>query len=298
MVSGKDANSASIELLRNPWESQLVGLVSEAEEFLLLASPFITRTVTERVGEELSKKRNPNELRFLGLTNIRVDSVLSGSLELDGLIGLCRSFPNFVPIHLPSLHAKVFVADTRAAIVTSGNLTSGGLRTNYEYGVLLRDQELVRSVRADLDGFARLGARVQMDGLVGLAADLDGLKKEFKAGRSGTVREGNKALKNRLRKAEDQILEIRAKGGSNQAIFSMTIEYVLAKGPLTTAELHPLIQQLHPDLCDDSVDRVIDGVSFGKRWKHWVRSAQQFLKRNGRISFDGSRWRLAEGASK
>ena len=113
--------------------------------------------------------------------------------------------------------------------------------------------------------------------------------------RAAIVTSGNLT---RLRKAEDQILEIRAKGGSNQAIFSMTIEYVLAKGPLTTAELHPLIQQLHPDLCDDSVDRVIDGVSFGKRWKHWVRSAQQFLKRNGRISFDGSRWRLAEGASK
>lgn len=57
-------------------------------------------------------------------------------------------------------------------------------------------------------------------------------------------------------------------------------------------ELHPLIQRLQPDLCDDSIDRVIEGVHFGKKWKHHVRSAQQFLKRQGRIRYDGARWHL------
>jgi len=61
---------------------------------------------------------------------------------------------------------------------------------------------------------------------------------------------------------------------------------------MKTADLHPLIQQMHPDLCDDSVDRVIEGVNFGKKWKHLVRSAQQALKREGQIAFDGSKWRL------
>ena len=61
---------------------------------------------------------------------------------------------------------------------------------------------------------------------------------------------------------------------------------------MRTEELHPLVQLLHPDLCDDSVDRVIDGEHFGKKWKHYVRNAQQYLKRNGEIQFDGSRWHL------
>jgi hypothetical protein len=37
------------------------------------------------------------------------------------------------------------------------------------------------------------------------------------------------------------------------------------------------------DLCDNTVDRVIDGKRFGKKWKHAVRSAQQHLKRQQKI---------------
>jgi hypothetical protein len=37
---------------------------------------------------------------------------------------------------------------------------------------------------------------------------------------------------------------------------------------------------------------MIDGVNFGKKWKHQVRTAQQHLKRQGEISFDGERWSL------
>lgn len=72
--------------------------------------------------------------------------------------------------------------------------------------------------------------------------------------------------------------------------------YVADYKMLRTEELHPLIQLLHPDLCDDSVDRVIDGVHFDKKWKHCVRNAQQYLKRNGEIQFDGSRWHLISPA--
>jgi len=50
------------------------------------------------------------------------------------------------------------------------------------------------------------------------------------------------------------------------------------------------VQQIHPDLCDDTIDRVIDAVHFGKKWKHYVRNAQQALKRKGLIDFDGQRW--------
>jgi hypothetical protein len=92
-----------------------------------------------------------------------------------------------------------------------------------------------------------------------------------------------------------ELLKNRIKEGKTiNAIFSDTILYLLKKkGPLTTAELHPLIQSIHPDICDDSIDRVINGQHFGKKWKHQVRSAQQFLKRQGLIYRDkNNKWRL------
>ncbi|MCX7838180.1 MAG: hypothetical protein N2559_01805, partial [Anaerolineae bacterium] len=38
--------------------------------------------------------------------------------------------------------------------------------------------------------------------------------------------------------------------------------------------------------------QVINGVHFGKRWKHMVRNAQQSLKKRGVINYDGRRWFL------
>jgi hypothetical protein len=65
---------------------------------------------------------------------------------------------------------------------------------------------------------------------------------------------------------------------------------------VTVCLLPERVKLTDPDLCDDSVDRVIDGVHFGKKWKHYVRNAQQYLKRSGEIEFDGSRWRLCSPA--
>lgn len=282
----------SINLLRSPWDTELLQLLSMPREFLLVASPFITRTIADWVGDHLSRNVSSAKLQILCLTNLRMESILSGSLELEGLANLGQAFPGFVPIHLPALHAKVFIADQKYAIVTSGNLTHGGLRANYEYGVAIRTSKLVRVVRKDFEGYATLGARLRLDELTSLASEFSGLRAEYQTRECKALRTAGAAFKRRLRAAEDKVLQIRAKGNSNQAIFCNTIEYLLSKGSLGTAELHPLIQQMHPDLCDDSVDRVIDGVSFGKKWKHLVRNAQQALKRSGRISYDGVKWRL------
>jgi hypothetical protein len=80
-------------------------------------------------------------------------------------------------------------------------------------------------------------------------------------------------------------------------VFEKTILYFLKReGPMTTRQLHPLVQSVHPDLCDDSVDRVIDGQHFGKKWKHLVRIAQSHLKLKGMIVLQNGLWMV--GASK
>lgn len=295
MVALAGNEAPDVEILRSPWEAAFSKLVSAPEQFLLLASPFITRSVTRWIGENLANCSTIQNLRIVCLTNLRLESVLSGSLELEGLVELGRALRNFSVIHLPALHAKVFIADYKLAIITSGNLTHGGLRGNYEYGVALRRPELVREVRFDYEGYARLGAPLTIEEINDFATETKELRMEFRANERRAVKAASAVFKGKLRKAEDQILRLRA-GKSNQAIFRETIEYLLSKGPMKTADLHPLIQRLHPDLCDDSIDRVIDGVHFGKRWKHLVRSAQHALKSGGRIAYDGETWRLTGDA--
>jgi len=295
MVASLRVRQPDVEILRTPWESAFSNLISTPEEYLLLASPFITRPITQRIGDRLAHCSAIKDLKIVCLTNLRVESVLSGSLELEGLAELGRAFRNFTSIHLPALHAKVFIADYKLAIITSGNLTYGGLRGNYEYGVALRREELVREARLDFEGYARLGAPLTVEEISGLATGLAELRAEFQANERRAARATGAAFKRELRRAEERILHLRARK-SNQAIFRETIEYLLTNGPMKTEDLHRLIQRMHPDLCDDSEDRVIDGVHFGKRWKHLVRSAQNALKRAGRIENNGEKWQLVRGA--
>jgi len=55
-----------------------------------------------------------------------------------------------------------------------------------------------------------------------------------------------------------------------------------------------MIEAIHPDLCDNSVDRVIDGKRFGKKWKHAVRTAQQQLKKQGLVRLANDRWMITK----
>jgi hypothetical protein len=287
------STNTSIQLLTNPWHTQFSELLSLAKRDLLLACPYITRRTTRRIVDDLEKAGTIQDLQITFLTNVRPDSNLSGSLELDGLAELGQKSARFYLFHVPSLDAKVYVADTRRAVVTSANLTDGGLSGNCEYGVALNDPTDVGEVRRDLESYSRLGALISVEEASALHDEISQLQKAYRSMERKMLKEAGKALRTRLRAAEEKVLRFRARGKSTHAILSDTIEYLLSRGPLRTIELHPLIKAIHPDICDDSIDRVIDGVNFGKKWKHYVRNAQQFLKRTGRIHFDSERWHLS-----
>lgn len=131
-----------------------------------------------------------------------------------------------------------------------------------------------------------------MEDFGALAAEMQDLRALFQRAERSVRTRARRAFREKLELTHVRLLRHRAKGKTTHAIFSDTIRFLLAKGPLRIEELHPLIKLLHPDLCDDSIDRVIDGVNFGKRWKHYVRNSQQYLKRHGEIRFDGTRWHL------
>ena len=285
------ALDAPVELVTSPWVITFHDLVDAAEEDLLVASPFISRKPLDKIIEIIEDKHSLDSIHVNIVTNLAVDSLLSGSLDVAALLHLAQSIPNSLVTYLPSLHAKIYVADTKVALVTSANLTNRGLAGNHEYGVLLRDPVLVSRVRIDLTRYASLGNEVSLETLAALTQ----AAKELKIGRQ----EADKSVKAKLRVAFEQrteevkleLLKARAEGKTTHGIFCDTILYLLEqKGPLKTVELHPLIQQIHPDMCDDTIDRVIDNVHFGKKWKHYVRISQVGLKRKGLIDFDGQRW--------
>lgn len=260
----------------------------------MLVSPFIKLSKTEQVLSHLRKRRILNSVHVMVLTDLRPESALNGATDLEALVQLGNALPKFDLTHLPSLHAKVYVADLSMAIITSGNLTDSGISRNLEYGVVSSDETLVEEIRQDFESYARLGAKVSSEDVTVLLDEMRELKDLFKKTEQTIRVRARQAFKEKLEATHIRLLRHRAKGKTTHAILTETILFLLARGPLRTIELHPLIQCLHPDICDDSVDRIIDGVHFGKKWKHHVRNAQQYLKGEGRIRYERERWSLVE----
>ena len=280
--------------LISPWAEAFEDFGHSIRRHALLVAPFITREPLEQLSSLLATT-NPPEVNIL--TNLAVDSMLQGSIDVKAIASFCNLHTSVTVRNLPGLHAKVYVADDSLAIVTSGNLTSSSLNRNYEYGVQITDQSIVKQISHDLYEYGRLGSEVSAIELERVAEISQTLKTSYEETINTSRVEVRKEFERRLDVARESLRNIRARPGeSTHAIFARTILYLLRNNALTTRQINSLIEGIHPDLCDDTIDRVINGVHFGRKWKHMVRNAQVFLRRKGLIKLDDGKWSLARSS--
>ena len=279
--------------IASPWHDEFERFARSIRRRAIVVAPFITAEPLRRFASFLDESSRP-EIHIL--TNFDADSLLQGSVDAKAIAEFCGATPNTSVRHLPGLHAKAYVADCHTAIVTSGNLTSGSLYRNYEYGVQISDSAMALRIASDLREYGRLGMNAPLDELRRLGEVAESLRSRRDAALKSAQYGLRRQFENQMEETRESLRELRGKSGeSSQAIFSRTIIYILRNGAMATHEIHPLIRNIHPDLCDDGLERVIRGVRFGKAWKHRVRGAQQALKRRGRIELDSQgRWRLTQ----
>ncbi|MBE7506556.1 MAG: hypothetical protein HS101_09755 [Planctomycetia bacterium] len=280
--------------LHHDWKDDLRSLLTEARKSLVISSPYVTTRGTDFILTHLSNTIKPT-IQVALLTDLSPMNVAQASTDPDAVRSLATALPRTRVFHLPRVHAKVYVTDAERAIVTSGNLTKGGLDFNYEYGLKVLDEPTAAAINRDITEYAELGALVPIEALIGFCEKATQLRQLYKKSES-TIRREDTRLRRALTTTADDLTRLRLAGGPIHTVFAATIQYLLAKhGPMPTTELHPRVEAMHPDLCDNSVDRVIDGKRFGKKWKHAVRTAQQQLKKRGRIELTGDNWTLTRG---
>ena len=130
-----------IEIITNPSTDVFLDLVRTSQE-QLLASPFIKDNVAKMI---LDNK--PTEAKISLLTSYKLNSFYRNSSDLKAL----KSFIER-SIHVrnyPKLHAKTYIFDSQRAIITSANLTLGGLQNNYECGVLIDDAKTTGRLKSE-----------------------------------------------------------------------------------------------------------------------------------------------------
>ncbi|MDP2939325.1 MAG: phospholipase D family protein [Candidatus Omnitrophota bacterium] len=269
-------------------EEKLIRVIKEAEKELFIATPYIK---DYGIGIILNNVRTMN-LKIL--TNLDLANISSSGFDIESLSKLWTKF-NVSIASLGKLHAKAYIADDKVAFLTSANLTHGGLRENYEYGVVFRDRDIVSIMLNDINKYFNLGNVFNRETIEDIKSEVEDIRElRQRIEKNIGLKNLNRLLKQKKDNLQTKILRNRIKGKTINSIFAETIKYLLEKeGALSTKELHPFIQNIHPDICDDTVDRVIDGQHFGKKWKHLVRDAQQSLKKKRLIYLKEKKWHLA-----
>lgn len=278
-----------MEFIASPFEPVFDRFLEGIEDPCVICSPFVTRRPVSRLVAAIVKKRVEHSIRITLLTDISADHLVGRSTDLEALLTLADSVRHVTLVYLPRIHAKVYTSGTSMAIVTSANLTDGGLSKNLEYGVAFTDPKHVLRVRADAERYASLGGRLSRERLVEIDAYVQDLRAAI-ATEQRSIDEKMRQLTQEIQqRTKDELLRARVAGRSITGVFADTIIYILDSASLATSDIHERIREIHPDLCDDSFDRVIDGERFGKLWKHHVRNAQQQLKREKLIDRDAAR---------
>lgn len=137
-----------MKILKTPWKNELMELVSHSKKSIKITSPF----VKENVCNELLSVKNKNTKLEL-ITSFKLMNIHSGSLDLSGLENIIKN--NGTVKNFSKLHSKIYLFDDKKVIISSGNLTNGGLLNNYEYGVYSENIEIVSKVVKDFSSISK-----------------------------------------------------------------------------------------------------------------------------------------------
>jgi hypothetical protein len=246
------------------------------------------------VVNRVARSKRASQAHVFLVTDLSIQNILSCATDIDAILSLQTSLPQATVRFLPSLHAKIYIADTVQAVVTSSNLTDNGFERNFEYGVLFDEKSVVAQIREDVLSYSALGSEIGSEQLRRLSTAASGLRDVGRDMERSIRRHLRQEYTRRLAIADEEFLRARTAGRTAHAIFADAIVHLLSIAPMATPQLNRRIQKIHPDLCDDSIDRVIDGQHFGKKWKHGVRTAQVYLRRAGRIKLAEKLWQLVK----
>ena len=141
---------ANLQIVTTPTRDWLAKHARACVMRMLVGSPYVNDAIidlTEMVGKDVSRT-------LITRTDLRDFAV--GSSNLDTLCALANK--GVTVRSLSGLHAKMYVFDDSAALVTSANATNSGMRNNLECGLGTEDQRIVKKLAGSL--------------LCGLGADL------------------------------------------------------------------------------------------------------------------------------
>ncbi|HMN32983.1 MAG: NgoFVII family restriction endonuclease [Chitinophagaceae bacterium] len=131
-----------MKIVTTPWKNELFNLIKQSQESIKITSPFVKHNICEEI---LNIKKS--HIKFELITDFKLRNIYLGSVDLDALEKIINN--SGVVKNFSKLHSKIYLFDNKKAIITSGNLTNGGLLNNFEYGIYTDEQEIVSKIAND-----------------------------------------------------------------------------------------------------------------------------------------------------
>lgn len=120
-----------MNLIFQGWEDILMDQIQKSS-IVKIISPFISYSVIDTI------KKNIELNKIILITRFNLNDFYTGVSSIEALELLVKE--DAAVFGIKGLHSKVYLFD-QCAIITSANLTNGGLKNNLECGVLIYDNE-------------------------------------------------------------------------------------------------------------------------------------------------------------
>lgn len=131
-------NLNSLELILENHENRLVELLKDTRKELIIVSPWIKQSAANLI----IKSVDNDHVKLKIYTRFNSNDLVKGISDIKALSNLLNYFQKSEIRFIPNLHAKIYISDNKKALITSGNLTRGGLSSNVEAGILLNEDKL------------------------------------------------------------------------------------------------------------------------------------------------------------
>ena len=138
-----------MELYLKNWYKKFLEEIPRTKE-LKIISPF----VKEQILRKIQSQFDFNNFELITRYNLQ-----DFAMKVSSLTALKFSVECGASIYgIKELHSKVYLFDKRAAIVTSANLTNGGLISNYECGIFLTEKILIQNLHKYFDELKKIAS--------------------------------------------------------------------------------------------------------------------------------------------
>ena len=140
-----------MKLFLDNWYNKLFDELKETK-YLRVISPFISEQIIRKIQSQFDFSN------FELITRFNLQEFASKASSFDGLKFAIENGAKIWGVK--ELHSKVYLFDNRASIITSANLTTGGLIQNYECGLYTIDSHILNEIDHYFNGLKAIDEEI------------------------------------------------------------------------------------------------------------------------------------------